>query len=80
MNSFIKEMMTPLDFALRGMLKERVYARNPSTIPEHSERIIEEQVTILNGDLSLMSRLCRSITKRCPKCVEIKGDYFVHLI
>lgn len=67
--------MTPCDFALWGILKERVYRRRPQTMANLRDYIIQE-FNDLNADKNLLSDICHTVTKRCDLCIQENGRHF----
>lgn len=62
--------LTPPDFFLWGVLKDRVYARKPGTIDELKNAI---SVEINNVPVELCAKVCRSVPNRLQKCIELEG-------
>ena len=66
--------LTPLDFFLWGVLKDRVYAEKPKTI-RTLKRTIRDHIRIINNDKELLEKVCRSVKVRFEKCIELKGTH-----
>lgn len=71
--------LTVMDFSFWGLLKDRVFAHHIIDV-NHLKTIIEVEVDAINNDHSLLERMCRSVKKRCLKCVEVDGEQFEHLL
>jgi len=70
--------LTPCDFSLWGIMKDRVYAQNPRDL-DHLKSLIEEQFRCLNDDIELCQSICRSVADRCQMCMDAQGKQFEHL-
>lgn len=69
--------LTPMDFAVWGIVKERVYSRKPKNINELKDFIQEE----LQGfPQDLCERICYSVPTRLQKCAFVEGHQFQHLL
>lgn len=62
--------LTPPDFFLWGVLKDRVYEKKPKTIAELKNKIVEEFGKI---SVELCMKVCRSVPSRLQKCVDVEG-------
>ncbi len=71
--------LTPMDFSIWGIMKNRVYA-HPIANVEDLKHWIEIEFDIINEDVAMLSRIIKSIEKRYLKCIEMSGDYFEHLL
>jgi hypothetical protein len=73
--------LTPCDFALWGILKERVYGSNPRprTVEQLKDRIVEE-FQVLRNDGRLCKKITRSVARRYEICVRENGRHFEHLM
>ena len=69
--------LTPADFFLWGVLKEKVYSHNPITLDQLKSLISQQLQTT---DVSLCRNVCRSVRDRMAKCVQIEGGHFEHLL
>jgi transposase len=65
--------LTPPDFFLWGLLKDKVYSRNPRTIPQLKIAITEEIHSI---EVELCEKVCRSVRNRMRLCVDKDGGHF----
>ncbi|XP_057657376.1 uncharacterized protein LOC130894512 [Diorhabda carinulata] len=71
--------LTPLDFAVWGILKDRVF-KNALPDVETMKNIITNEVDTLNADKPTLARICKAVKKRCLKCTEQEGGHFEHLL
>ncbi|CAF4422254.1 unnamed protein product [Rotaria sp. Silwood2] len=71
--------LTPCDFSLWEMIKDRVYAQESSDA-NNLKLLIEQEFTSLNDDIELSQALCRSVAKRCQMCISTEGKQFEHLL
>jgi transposase len=62
--------LTPPDFFLWGVLKDRVYANRPKTIPD-LKREIESAIRGVPQDLC--AKVCRSVPSRLQRCLKLEG-------
>jgi len=67
--------LTPCDYSMWGILKERVYSQNVLTISELKERITTE-FAALNNDKDLCRRICHSVQRRIQLCIKSEGQHF----
>ncbi|CAF3181292.1 unnamed protein product [Rotaria sp. Silwood2] len=70
--------LTPCDFSLWGILKDRVYAQNPCNT-NHLKSLIEQEFISINDDIELCQKICRSVADRCQMCINTEGKQFEHL-
>ena len=64
--------LSPCDFFLWGVLKDRVYRRKPRSIEELKNAITTE-ISEIN------SNLCRLVTDRLRRFLAVEGQQFEHL-
>ena len=69
--------LTPADFYLWGVLKDKVYCRNPMTLDQLS-LVISEQIQTI--DVNLCRKVCRSVRDRMAMCIRNDGGHFEHLL
>lgn len=69
--------LTPLDFFLWGILKNKVYAINPENLQDLKDRI---QHSIREIDMRTINKVLRSVHKRCVTCIQNGGGHFEHLM
>ncbi len=69
--------LTPPDFCLWGLLKDRVYVHNPQTLNELKMAITNEinQVTAVT-----LKRVFANMVRRCRLCIQMHGGHFQHLL
>ena len=65
--------LTPCEYSMWGILKERIYSQNVQTIPELKERITSE-FAALNNDKDLCRRICVTLFREESSCVLILKD------
>jgi len=70
--------LTPCDFSLWGIIKDRVYAQNPYDI-NHMKALITEEFALFNDDIELYQIICNSVFDRCQMCASKEGKHFEHL-
>lgn len=63
--------LTPPDFFLWGILKDRVYASRPRTIDELKDKIRAEIAAV---PVELCEKVCRSVPERLRRCIEVNGE------
>jgi len=71
--------LTPCDFSLWGIIKDRVYAQKPRDL-NHLKILIKEEFTSLNDNIELCQRICRSVANRCQMFIGTEGKQFEHLL
>jgi len=71
--------LTPCDFSLWGIIKDRVYAQQPRNV-NHLKLLIEQEFTSLNNNIELCKAICRSVADRCQMCINTEGKQFEHLL
>jgi transposase len=70
--------LTPCDFSLWGIIKDRVYAQTPRDV-NRLKTLIEEQFKLLNDNIELCQSICRSVADRCQMCIDVQGKHFEQL-
>ncbi|CAF1503241.1 unnamed protein product [Adineta ricciae] len=70
--------LTPCDFSLWGIVKDRVYTEKPRNI-NHMKSLIQQEFTSLNDVIELCQAICRSVGDRCQMCINNAGKQFEHL-
>jgi len=66
--------LTPCDFALWGILKDRVFARRPRSI-EILKAVITEELYVISDDKALLEHICQTVRKRCLACIDEDGGH-----
>lgn len=69
--------LTPLDYYLWGMLKNKVYVNNPQTISELKFTILNE-IALINGNE--LKNVFENLKTRLDLCIEEDGGHFQQLI
>lgn len=69
--------LTPMDFFFWGIVKDKVFARRPSSI-EDMVQYIKEACEVVNNDKELCTRVCLSVAGRLQECVNNEGLQFEH--
>ncbi len=70
--------LTPCDFSLWGIMKDRVYAQSPRDV-NHLKSLIKQEFISLNDDINLCKAIYRSGADRCQMCINAEGKQFEHL-
>lgn len=65
--------LTPCDFYLWGVLKDRVYGANPRTIEQLKREITDAIGEISNDECR---KVCRSVRSRMRACIDKDGGHF----
>ncbi len=65
--------LTPCDFSLWGIIKDRFYAQNTRDI-NHLKPLIEQEFTSLNDNIESCQAVCRSIADRCQMCIDVRAE------
>jgi len=71
--------LTPCDFSLWRIIKDRVYAKNPRDV-NHLKSLIEEEFTSLNDNIESCQAICRSVANCCQMFINTEGKQFEHLL
>ncbi|CAF1410132.1 unnamed protein product [Adineta ricciae] len=71
--------LTPCDFSLWGIIKDRVYTQNPRSVND-MKALIKEEFRSVNDDIKLCQSICRSVASRCQMCTDTEGKQFEHLL
>ena len=61
--------LTPMDFAVWGIIKQSVYQRNPRNIVDLTQ-FIRDAFADLNRKTQLCQNICLSVYSRCKECIE----------
>lgn len=69
--------LTPLDFFLWGFVKEKVYANNPTTIPELKNNI---QQVIREIEPTLCAKVMENFGKRMVACQRSRGGHLSDIV
>lgn len=68
--------LTPLDFYFWGYIKQKVYAKEPTTAENMKERI-REACTNINADV--LQKVRDDFRRRLDICIQVNGGLFEHL-
>ena len=68
--------LTPCDFFLWGFLKDKVYKRNPQTLPQ-LQAAIQEEVRAVSPEVC--RKVCGSVSRRLQTCIDNDGHQFEYL-
>jgi hypothetical protein len=63
--------LTPCDFSLWGIIKDRVYAQKPRDL-NHLKILIKEEFTSLNDNIELCQTICHSVANRSQMCISFR--------
>lgn len=69
--------LTPIDFALWGIVKEKIFAQAPTTMENMMERIEEAFQSIT---VETLRKIQASFRRRLQKCIEENGHLIEHLM
>lgn len=64
--------LTPTDFFLLGLMKDRVYATKPRTLQALKDAIVTELESL---PVELCRRSCRSVRERLQLCKDVGGEH-----
>ena len=67
--------LTPADFFLWGLLKNKMYKHTPRTI-EQLKDAIRQEIEAVNVDT--LGLVFQNLEKRIQVCLDVKGDHFQH--
>ncbi len=70
-----KKNLTPCDFAMWGIIKEKVFQTKPNNIG-HLKELITDAFEELDKDNRTILAICNAAVSRC---VETNGQHFEHL-
>jgi hypothetical protein len=71
--------LTPCNFSLLGIIKDRVYAQKPRDL-NHLKILIKEEFTSFNDNIELCQTIYRSVANRCQMCIGTEDKQFEHLL
>ena len=71
--------LTPCDFSMWGIIKQRVYSVNPQTLAALREQIVVE-FDSLNANKELCRSICHSVIQRFYACIQVQAEHFEHLV
>ncbi len=67
--------LTPLDFCIWGVVKDRVYSRTPRSIDD-LRAYITDALADIDRNKEFCQKVCRSVLSRCTECIEANGLQF----
>ena len=70
--------LTPVDFFLWGVVKDKVFSRKPHIVDDMI-RCIREACQETDDNKELFAKVCLSAASRLQKCVNNEGRQFEHL-
>ena len=70
--------LTPMDFFLWGVVKEKVYVRKPTNVLQLRD-FITEAFAEINENVELCKKVCNSVEDRIQECINADGGLFEHL-
>ena len=70
--------LTPMDFFFWGVVKNKVYEKNPKTVHELTD-YIHDAFREIDEDRNLCRTVCQSVLDRCEECCNGGGGHFEHL-
>ena len=62
---------------LRGVVKNKFYERNPNTVNELKDYILEA-FTEIDENRNLCRTLCQSVSDRYDDCCKVEAGHFEH--
>ena len=70
--------LTPMDFFLWGVVKDKVYKRKPENVDQMRD-FITQAFNEISANADICSKVCNSVQDRCQECVDVNGNLFEHL-
>jgi len=67
--------LTPADFILWGLLKNKVYKNTPRTIEQLKDAIRQKNEAV---NVDTLGIVFQNLEKRIQVCLDVKGDHFRH--
>ena len=67
-----------MDFFFWGVVKNKVYKKNPKAIIELKD-YIHDAFKDIDEDRNLCCTVCQSVLDRCEECYDVGGGHFEHL-
>lgn len=71
--------LTPLDYSIWGILKEKVYSV-PITTPEQLTQRIRDACLELSNSRQMLHNITWKLVRYAEKCIEVDGRHFKHLL
>lgn len=69
--------LTPMDFSVWGIVKEKVFSRRPGSVEELKHFITDAFHTLTPA---LCQKICNSVSVRLQACASVEGRQFQHLL
>ena len=70
--------LTPMGFFFEGIVKNKVYEKNPKTLNELKD-YIHDASKDFDEDRDLCRTVCQSVLDSCEECYNVGGGHFEHL-
>jgi hypothetical protein len=70
--------LTPMDFTVWGIMKDRVYSVKIRDLEHLKERIDSEFENLFFQNIC--DTICASVLQRCNRCIANGGRHFEHLV
>ena len=70
--------LTPMDFFEGGVVKNKVYEKDPKTVNESKDYIYDAFIQI-GENRNLCLTVCQSVLDRCEEYCNVGGGHFKHL-
>jgi hypothetical protein len=67
--------LTPCDFLVRGIMKNKVFSQRPTDL-ERLRTIIQAQFEKMDGAKNLCTTTVNCIAEHCQRCIEQNGKHF----
>ena len=68
-----------MDFFFGGVVKNKVYEKNPKTVNELKD-YIQDAFKDIDEDRNLCRTVCQSVLDRCKQCYNVGGGHFVQFL
>ena len=68
--------ITPMDFFVRGVIKDSLYSRKPRSVEDLRQFVID---AFANLDHDLCTKVSHRVVSRCRECIEAAGFQFEYL-
>ena len=70
--------LTPMDFFFLGVVKNKMYEKNPKIMNELKD-YIRDTFEDIDEDQNLYLNVCQSVLDRSEECCHVGGGHFKHL-
>ena len=68
--------LTPMDFFTWGMVKNKVYEKNPKTVSKLKDYIWTPSEKLMK--IEICHTVHQRVLKRCEECCNVGGEHFEH--